>query len=71
MALNHLDLLTEVELETESKLVFSLCETARDMDISESEMEVLDSFIQWASGFRGGNNEEGHDESSEIGAEIV
>lgn len=40
--------LTEVELETESKAIFSLCETAREMDFYKNERAVMDSFIEWA-----------------------
>jgi len=40
--------LTEVELETDSKTIFSLCETARDVDFYKNERSVLDSFIKWA-----------------------
>jgi len=40
--------LTEVELETESKTIFSLCETARNVDFYKIEGAILDSFIEWA-----------------------
>lgn len=63
--MNFRDKLTEIELETNSRLIFSPCEAARGMDDQEIEMELMGSFIEWATqnmgpikeGLRGSNQE--------------
>ena len=42
-----LDELTNLELETSSRVIFILCESARDTDLFKSEPEILRSFIEW------------------------
>jgi hypothetical protein len=45
---NFLYELTEVELETESKTLFTLCEAVREIELYKIEGPILDSFIEWA-----------------------
>lgn len=45
---NFLNELTEVELETESKTIFTLCEAIREIELYKIEGAILDSFIEWA-----------------------
>lgn len=48
---NYQEKLTEIELETESELVLSICEHIREMEVPQSEASTLDSFFQWAGSF--------------------
>lgn len=45
----YLSSLTDIEIETESNAIFHLCETVRDEALFNSEKEVLNSFLEWAT----------------------
>lgn len=69
--ITYLDILTEVELETESPLIFSLCETVRGVEISEGEMATLGSFLQWLrENTNGHKQEEPNDQGLPIEGEV-
>lgn len=44
-----LDELTDLELETSSRVIFTLCESVRDVDLYKNEPELLRSFIEWGT----------------------
>jgi hypothetical protein len=44
----YLNRLTEIELDTQSKAIFQLCETVRDSELFKNEREILESFLAWA-----------------------